>query len=119
MRAMVLGIAMGLVMGMSALAQEDTQSANYMLRYCQAFLNDQGTLTYRLGQCVGIVDGIYFLARRLPLEDRGCPPNDWIPLGQLVRVVVAYIEARPQRMHENFKELAVEAIHNAWPCKSD
>jgi hypothetical protein len=33
-------------------------------------------------------------------------------------VVVAYIERRPQRMHEDFGVLAVEALHEAWPCKN-
>jgi hypothetical protein len=35
----------------------------------------------------------------------------------MVRVAVAYIERRPQRMHEDFRMLAVEAFHEAWPCK--
>jgi hypothetical protein len=36
---------------------------------------------------------------------------------QIVRVVVVYIERRPQRMHENFKDLVLEALHDAWPCR--
>jgi hypothetical protein len=36
---------------------------------------------------------------------------------QAVRVVVAYIERRPQRMHEDFRRLALEAMHEAsWPA---
>jgi hypothetical protein len=60
MRAAVLGIAMGLIMGTSALAQEDKSSANYMLPYCRAAVNNQSpTLTIDAvlqGMCVGIVD---------------------------------------------------------------
>ena len=33
----------------------------------------------------------------------------------MVRIVVAYIERYPQRMHENFKRLALEAMREAWP----
>jgi hypothetical protein len=33
------------------------------------------------------------------------------------RVVVAYIEQRPARMHEKFGLLAVEALQKAWPCR--
>jgi Rap1a immunity proteins len=36
---------------------------------------------------------------------------------QSVAVVVKYIEARPQRMHEPFGKLALEALTAAWPCK--
>jgi hypothetical protein len=35
----------------------------------------------------------------------------------MVRVVIAYIEARPSRMHENFDLLALEALRTTWPCK--
>jgi hypothetical protein len=31
-------------------------------------------------------------------------------------VVIAYIEAHPQRMNDDFTELALEAMHDAWPC---
>jgi hypothetical protein len=41
---------------------------------------------------------------------------DRVTVGQEVRVVVAYIEARPARMHENFVGLAYEAVRPAWPC---
>jgi Rap1a immunity proteins len=34
-----------------------------------------------------------------------------------VRVVIKYIEARPERMQEPFGKLALEALEEAWPCK--
>ncbi len=36
--------------------------------------------------------------------------------GQAVRVVMRYIEARPERQHESFVLLALEAFRAAWPC---
>jgi hypothetical protein len=30
---------------------------------------------------------------------------------------LSYIEARPERMHEQFGKLAQEAMIAAWPCK--
>jgi hypothetical protein len=42
---------------------------------------------------------------------------DGVATGQMVRVVVSYIDARPARMHEPFKGLALEALRAAWPCK--
>ena len=37
--------------------------------------------------------------------------------GQSVAVVVKYIQERPERMHEDFGKLALEALIAAWPCK--
>jgi hypothetical protein len=34
-----------------------------------------------------------------------------------MRVVVAYIEKRPERMHEPLADLAIEALQQAWPCR--
>ncbi len=120
MRAVVLGIAIGLVVGALAVAQEpDKDSANYMLRYCRAALNNE-TLTHfadaaMAGMCVGIIDAIGFMMSEFPLEEKeksSCPPSK-VKLEQIVSVVVRYIEARPERMHENFRTLAIEAIHDA------
>ena len=36
---------------------------------------------------------------------------------QSVRVVIRYIEMRPQTMHESFNALALEALRAAWPCR--
>jgi hypothetical protein len=38
--------------------------------------------------------------------------------GQMVGVVVRYIEARPYRMHEPFLPLALEALFDAWACRN-
>jgi Rap1a immunity proteins len=121
MRALVLGIAIAMV-ATSALAQEDKSSANYMLPYCRAAVNNQApTLSsdaVMQGMCVGLVDAIDFMMSKYPPEEqeyRSCPPSDVI-LRQAVQVVIAYIDARPERISENFKTLAIEAIHDAWPC---
>jgi hypothetical protein len=43
-------------------------------------------------------------------------PQD-VTIGQAVRVVIAYIDSQPARLHERFSRLALEAIQKAWPCK--
>ena len=45
-----------------------------------------------------------------------CMPSG-VTYEQGVRIVIAYIEARPQRMHESFGLLALEALTAASPCK--
>ena len=43
------------------------------------------------------------------------PPG--VTNSQKIKVVIAYIEARPARLHESFVDLALEALRAAWPCK--
>jgi hypothetical protein len=33
------------------------------------------------------------------------------------RTVVRYIDDRPSRLEEDFRELALEALRQAWPCR--
>ncbi len=42
---------------------------------------------------------------------------DSVTQGQIVGIVVLYIEARPSRMHEPFRSLALEALFDAWSCR--
>jgi len=63
-----------------------------------------------LRRCAGFVQGLLFAV------DDICKPER-ATLGQSVRVVIKYIEARPERMDEYFGLLAVEAMRAAWPCK--
>jgi hypothetical protein len=112
--ALVLALLAAVLLSQDADAQSDTVSANYLLPRCKAFLaNEYVTLsaTFEQGRCTGLVEGLKYV------DSRSCAPKG-VTLGQTVRVVVAYIERRPQRMHENFKELALEALREAWPCNS-
>jgi len=61
--------------------------------------------------CYGLIEGLSYASRALGF----CPPAD-ATLAQMARVIIAYIEARPERMHENLPALAVEAQRRAWPC---
>jgi len=62
------------------------------------------------GRCVGFVTGIAFASPSI------CPPPE-ATVSQLVRVVVKYVDERPQRAHESFSLLTQEALVSAWPCK--
>jgi hypothetical protein len=41
-----------------------------------------------------------------------------VTVGQMIKVVVQYIEAQPKRLHEDFTALAMEAMFDAWPCEN-
>lgn len=121
MRAIICGALIGL-MASSAACAEDMESANWVMPGCREYLAHSSRTLFQNGWCAGIVHGVagMTILMKLPSENQlfcaDTPPhatND-----QLVRVVVAYIEARPQRMHEPFTVLAFEAMQAAWPCRA-
>ncbi len=92
-------------------AQQDTNSANYIMLGCEAFLLDPIPTSRLLlaGVCAGIIDTLQVTK-----------PNICLPgiatRRLLVRGVVSYINGIPARLHENFIELAGEALEQTWPC---
>jgi Rap1a immunity proteins len=72
----------------------------------------RGIDTVGMGRCIGMLEGVALLAN-YGIFSR--------PAGTIIKermqVIIAYIEARPQRLHEDFRVLAVEAMQTAWPCK--
>lgn len=85
--------------------------AGFYLSGCKDFL--AGKIDFLSGRCVGAVEVIDDLGSGTKLF---CPPEATNNL-ERVRVIVAYIEARPERMKDGFGLLANEAMAKAWPCK--
>jgi Rap1a immunity proteins len=121
MRAVLLGLLADALLATNADAQKNLQSANYMVPACQNFLANRNTTNLvdlvDQGICIGTLNGLSYLARYLPPHLSSCAPTE-ATTGQKIRVVLAYIQRRPQRMHEDFQDLAIEAFHEAWPCKA-
>ena len=105
----------------SATAQSNVQGVNLAFLGCKGFVEDQAKnaeLVSAANFCSGVVHGLAYVGKILPPEQQSCaPPTS--DARQLARVVINYIEAHPQRMHEDFRMLTLEAFHQAWPCKSD
>jgi Rap1a immunity proteins len=114
LRGTALGAAIFFNCG-SAYAVE-TDSANQAMAGCRRVLNPAAPhppLEAMDGAyCIGVVVGLSFASRGRDI----CPPAA-VTKPQAVRVVVKYIDDRPERMHENFLELAHEALRSAFPCK--
>jgi Rap1a immunity proteins len=101
----------------AASAVEDaTLNADHVLRGCTAFIADDSPrdihALFQAGRCIGLMQGLGYASRLVGV----CPPAE-VTLAQRARVAVTYIEARPERMYEDFRVLAVEAMQKAWPCK--
>jgi hypothetical protein len=90
----------------------DMASANFFLPGCKGFLVPESTTTLMQGRCLGVIEGLAYGVGGQEI----CQPKGG-EAGQAVAVVIKYIEARPERMHEPFAKLALEALTAAWPCK--
>jgi hypothetical protein len=113
-RIVVIAAALALTPA-GARAEQDVDTADFMLPYCQRFLIPelQGREFWQ-GVCYGRVNGAMVLD---PNAFGICWPGE-VTREQAIRVVVTYIEARPTRMHEEFFGLVMEALKAAWPCKA-
>jgi hypothetical protein len=85
--------------------------AEVYLSGCKDFI--AGRPNFQGGRCVGAVEVLEDLSEDTKMF---CSPEATNNL-ERVRVIVAYIEARPERMKEDFRLLANEAMAKAWPCK--
>jgi hypothetical protein len=103
--------AVAILFALTMPASAEIYSANSILPGCKAIVADHPA-TFDMGRCAGFVHALFFA-----VDGRHfCWPQG-VTIGQAVAVVVKYIEARPERMHEHFGMLAIEAMREAWPCK--
>ena len=91
---------------------QDPDSANNVMKGCRAFLAKSKGDTFLRGACAGTV---YAIAGLAPDTDICIPTGATV--GEEIQVVVAYIDARPDRQHQDFRSLALEAFKEAWPCR--
>jgi len=101
----------------AACAVEDaTLSADQVLPACAAFIADRAPReidgVFQAGRCIGLMQGLGYASRLLGV----CPPDE-VTEALRARVAVTYVEAHPERMKEDFRVLAVEAMQKTWPCK--
>jgi hypothetical protein len=112
MSGFLRGIAViaAMLFGCGAAFAEDINSANHMMAGCRSLVARTSSDVFDQGKCVGIINTLVDTGRT-------CAPKG-STTGQSVRIVVKYIDDRPERMHENFTALALEALRAAWPCKN-
>ena len=109
LRGVVLIAALTLSLQGEALAQQNPYSANYVMPGCRDFMKGVSLNSFKRGWCGGLITGLAQMHRR-------CMPPQ-LTQRQLASGIVQYIDAHPARMHEDFRNLAVEAMRVAWPCK--
>jgi hypothetical protein len=90
-----------------------TFTANEVMVGCRNFTDPNNSSNhYEQGMCAGLIAGISYMGE----GSAYCTPFG-VTMGQQLRAAVQYIDARPARMHEDFRKLALEAMQAAWPCK--
>ena len=95
----------------TAVAQEDARSAKFIIQSCQNFLaGDASLLPFLQGRCFGVIDGLAYGSNDV------CPPPTATG-EEMVRTVVHYVSTRPDRLREDFRVLALEALISQWACK--
>ena len=95
----------------TAVAQEDKRSAEFIIDSCQNFLaGDASKVPFLQGRCFGVIDGLAYGSNDV------CPPPSTTG-EEMVRTVLQYISARPDRVREDFRVLALEALISQWACK--
>jgi hypothetical protein len=104
----------------SAFAQGSSLSANTILPGCQALAGgntpESPTVTFFAGKCAGYLE-MLLVARILSNGQWGACVPVGVNTRQAAKVVVAYVEQRPQLLHEPLGVLADQAIRAAWPCR--
>jgi hypothetical protein len=92
MRAIAIGAFMALGVTAAGAVERETTSANYWLPGCKAVLSSSTRNTFDAAHCMGFVEGLAYL---LNAAAGTCKPVE-VTVEQATRVIVRYIEARPQ-----------------------
>jgi Rap1a immunity proteins len=90
-------------------------SGNDMILHCRELVGNvpkEGSSWYQRGLCDGAIDALSYVSQGI----NSCFPQG-VTNKQLRQVVAQYIDKQPARLHEPFNKLALEALHEAWPCK--
>jgi hypothetical protein len=70
------------------------------------------------GYCQGVLAGVMAGSMHLSLAPAYvyCLPSFRTPTSQIVRVVLAYLQTHPARLHLSHTTLVIEALRDAFPC---
>lgn len=105
-----------------AFAEPDASSANWLMEGCKsAILREGGAspdrhMAFKRGICLGQIAAIRYFGSSLETQPKPCVPPETTII-QLTKVVVAYLDQQPKRLHLSFLFLAEEALSETWPCK--
>lgn len=71
--------------------------------------------SFAKGVCFGAVMAIFNLANLYQADAKFCPPPK-ADVGTAIKLVLTYLEARPDMQDAPFEALALIVMHLTWPC---
>ena len=69
-----------------------------------------------MGYLQGLLDSYMVFSTRDPSLRVYCMPTEGFSIAQARRVVIQWLEAHPQRLHEEARILIFHALADAFPC---
>jgi hypothetical protein len=125
---LVFGVALALTGTAAGAAEEDTDSATYMLPYCSNMFSTKpsdtnaSTMSNR-GRCIGIFSGLRAAIQVAQVEMGEArtgllctdPPSGRIIV--FIGAVSKYARSHPQDLWLPFELFVLMALNDAWPCK--
>jgi Rap1a immunity proteins len=123
LKVIVGGILSAMMIATATVAEEEGESASFLLPYCKIAPAQAANKAFLVGRCVGLVQGIAD-ALGLMKDASGDKLNPLCmdrPKGtstdQAVNVVVRYGEAHPDQSHAPLTVVTALALTDAWPCR--
>lgn len=105
---LLAAVALSTMLAGQAVAEEDISNANYVMIGCRNFLSSTPSALLLQGLCAGAVRGI------AQTDPKVCASGS---VADSVRIVITYVDSKPERLQENFNKLAQQALREAWPCR--
>ena len=112
-------VVSGLIV-VSALGQQyEENSANYLYPACKAFAEGQIGNVSAENYCSGEINALTAVANLINPSTglQSCPPANGTGR-QGAMVVVRFLEMHPELMNNDFRQLALRAFNQVWPCKA-
>lgn len=108
----------------SAIAEEQTGSGNEFLVQCQHAIEGINSSNYRhpldVGICFGTISTVIsmsiFYNSSVTNDLRICLPDN-VNTGQATRIVVKFLQDRPELLNQERSVLTWMALINSYPCK--
>jgi Rap1a immunity proteins len=117
-QVILVGAMLSLV-PVSGRAEEPALSGEVLLNHCQSVRQERAARSFEAGVCVGILQTLRYIQPLLdPKYGKAgyCLPQE-VSDEQEVQAVVSYLQSHPERLSEEGRTIALDALHEAFPCK--
>jgi hypothetical protein len=113
MRYLMLTALIGIAGQAAAQSSNDVVATGSVLMGCRALVENAPTASaMQMGACAGAVNAAMDISRA---QRRSCPPGG----GDLItaaRMVIEFVDERPERKGDQFGPLVLMALADRWPC---